>query len=195
LIKLQKDDDTFDASTMDWVLLSFAVITPMSASVSMAFSRREKALALLAVIRATMVEIYCSHACWDWKKVGKENTGRAASTVDWLDHADSAMVEILGICHILSRLLQLPTATLARHRATSSLQREADDTLFLASKLYGCMFVRFGRLTDLCEILKEEGLPPNEATRYVDWAWLLHVVFIFKCFRYLFGPQKSFVNG
>jgi hypothetical protein len=31
------------------------------------------------------------------------------------------------------------------------------------------MLVRFGRLTDLCETLKAEGLPPNEATRIRQW--------------------------
>ena len=132
----------------------------------MAFTRRDKALRHLAIIRSTMLELYAAHAAWDWRKVGNESTGRAGSTTtNWLEHSDAALIEILGICHVLSRFLTLPTATRARHRITVQGRGEADETLALASKLYGCMLVRFGRLTDLCEVLKAEGLPPNEATR------------------------------
>lgn len=164
-----KDNPSFDGSALDYVLLSFAVITPMTTSIGMAFTRRDRALKHLVVMRSTMVELYAAHASWDWKKVGQPGTGRASSDTNWLDHSDAALVEILGICHVLSRFLTLPTATRARHRITSQGRGEADETLALASKLYGCMLVRFGRLTDLCEVLKAEGLPPNEATRIRQW--------------------------
>lgn len=154
---------------MDWVLLSFAVITPLATSIGMAFNRRERGLAHIVAIRATMLELYSSHAAWDWRKAGKAESGRANSHVDWLQHSDTALVEILGICHTLSRFLLLPNATRARHRITPFGQTEARETQTLASKLYLCMLVRFGRLTDLCEIMKEEGLPPNEATRVRQW--------------------------
>lgn len=164
---MKEDNDHFDGSSLDWVLLSFAVITPMATSIGMAFSRRERALAHLVAIRATVLEIYSSHACWDWRSPTKQ--GRISSTVNWLEHSDAALVEILGICHCLSRFLILPNATRARHRITPFGRAEANETLSLASKLYGCMLVRFGRLTDLCEMLKQEGLPPNEATRIRQW--------------------------
>ena len=151
------------------MLLSFAVITPMTTSIGMAFTRRDRALAHIVAIRSTMVELYSAHASWDWRKAGKEGIGRASSTMNWLDHSDAALVEILGICHVLSRFLTLPNATRARHRITSQGRREAEETHALSSKLYGCMLVRFARLTDLCEILKAEGLPPNEATRVRQW--------------------------
>ena len=47
------ESDDFDGSIMNWVLLSFAVITPMSASIGMAFARREQALVHLAVLKST----------------------------------------------------------------------------------------------------------------------------------------------
>jgi hypothetical protein len=153
------------------VLLSFAVITPLSASISMSFGRREGALRNIVDIRTTMINIYNAHAAWDWRKAGKEETtGRAASkTMDSLHHSDAVLVEILGICNCVSRFLTLPNATRARHRITSRGRREAQETLALTSKLYGCMLVRLGRLSDLCEVLKAEGLPPNEATRVRQW--------------------------
>jgi len=143
----------------------------MTTSIGMAFSRREKALSHLVIIRTTMLELYSAHACWDWRKAGQEDsTGRVASTTtNWREHSDAVLVEILGICHSLNRFLTLPNATRARHRITHQGRAEAERTLDLASKLYGCMLVRFGRLTDLCEVFKSEGLPPNEATRIRQW--------------------------
>ena len=38
---IAKFDSTFDGNTMSWTLLTFAVITPLSASIGMAFTRRE----------------------------------------------------------------------------------------------------------------------------------------------------------
>lgn len=165
-----EDNPSFDGTTLDWVLLSFAVITPMSASIGMSFGRRERALAHLVAIRSTMLHLYSAHSAWDWKKTGKPDSGReGCKDVNWQEHADAALVEILGICHGLSRFLTLPNATRARHRITKQGTEEAKETMSLASKLYGCMLVRFGRLTNLCEVLKSEGLPPNEATRIRQW--------------------------
>ena len=180
----KKENASFDGSALDYVLLSFAVITPMTTSIGMAFTRRDRALAHLVAIRSTMLELYAAHASWDWKKAGKEGTGRASSTtMNWLDHSDNALVEILGICHVLSRFLTLPNATRARHRITAQGRTEANETLALSSKLYGCMLVRFARLTDLCETLKAEGLPPNEATRYIGCICLTDSV------KRVFGPH------
>ena len=169
---IQEDNLAFDGSALDWVLLSFAVITPLSASIGMSFGRREAALRSIVDIRTTMINLYSAHSSWDWRKAGKEDTtGRAASKTmtSWLHHSDAVLVEILGICNCLSRLLTLPNATRARHRITSQGRQEAQETLALTSKLYGCMLVRLARLTDLCEVLKAEGLPPNEATRIRQW--------------------------
>jgi len=62
-----ENNNLFDGSSMNWVLLTFAVITPMSASVRMAFSRRELALQQISVIRSTCTELYLAHAMWGWK--------------------------------------------------------------------------------------------------------------------------------
>lgn len=78
----QKENSSFDGSAMDWVLLSFAVITPISAWIGMAFSRREQALQHVAVMKSTLWSIFAAHACWDWEQAGKPNTGRLASPFD-----------------------------------------------------------------------------------------------------------------
>ena len=75
----QTDADDFDGSIMSWVLLSFAVITPISSVIGMAFQRREAALAHIASMRATFLELFTAHALWDWdQKPGDVvNSGRS----------------------------------------------------------------------------------------------------------------------
>jgi hypothetical protein len=164
LIYVQTEDDgTFNGSSMNWVLLSFAVITPLAAAVTMAFKRREQALFNIANIRTTSIELYNAHAVWDWGK--PTGTGRDESDVDWLEHSDKFIIQLIGICEDLTRWLTLPNVTRARHKVTVWGKNEARETTVVGSKLYESIIVRFGHLADLCEILKQEGLPPNEATR------------------------------
>jgi hypothetical protein len=169
-----EDNGTFDGSAMNWVLLSFAVITPLAAAVTMAFKRREQALFNIATMRTTAIELYAAHSVWDWG--WKPNgTGRELSAVDWLDHTDKVLVQLFGICEELSRWLTLPNATRARHKVTKSGRNEALETRAVGGKLYESVILRFGHLADLCEILKQEGLPPNEATRVRQWERFLLV--------------------
>lgn len=57
----------YNGSVMSWTLLSFAIITPISAAVAMAFRRRELALTHVITIRATLISLYTAHAIWDWE--------------------------------------------------------------------------------------------------------------------------------
>ena len=167
----------FNGSTIDWVLLSFAVITPISASISMAFNRRDLALRSIANLRATALELYMSQACWDWgfQSDGKGNnlsTGRSRSSVDWLAHSDKMLSVILNLFCEMTRYLTLPTSSRARHKVTGSGQCEADELLSISADLYEKIMERFHTITKLCEELKVYGLPPNEATR-VRRKWTL----------------------
>ncbi len=53
------------------VLLSFAVVTPLSQSISMGYQRREVALKALATFRAAIINLYIAHASWDWTEYSK----------------------------------------------------------------------------------------------------------------------------
>jgi hypothetical protein len=152
---------------MNWVLLSFAVITPMSSSIGMAFKRREQALEHLAVIKSTLLNIYSAHACWDW--AGPKKEGRAACEIDWLDHNDHVLDAILRMCSDIARMLTLPSASRARHRVTAFGRIEAKQIESVLFKLHRSVLGRFTSLTDLCEVFKRQGLPPNEATRIRQW--------------------------
>ena len=164
-----KDDVNWDGGIMNWVLLSFIIVTPMSATISMAFRRRERALAQIARIRATFLELYAAHSVWDWKKKGDKNSGKAASTVNWLEHADDVLAEFLGIGEEMALFLSLPNVTRARHRVMRSGRKEAAEVMEFGVDIYDSILERMGRVSLLCEILKEEGLPPNEATRIRQW--------------------------
>ena len=160
----------FNGSTIDWVLLSFAVITPISASISMAFNRRDQALRSIANLRATALELYMSQACWDWgfqsdAKGQNVSTGRSRSHIDWLAHSDKMLSVILNLFCDLTRYLTLPTSSRARHKVTTSGQSEADELLSVSAELYEKVMDRCYGVTRQCELLKQYGLPPNEATR------------------------------
>jgi hypothetical protein len=53
------------------VLLSFAVVTPLTQSISMGYQRREVALKALATFRAAIINLYIAHASWDWTEYSK----------------------------------------------------------------------------------------------------------------------------
>eukprot|EP00980_Cylindrotheca_fusiformis_P004648 scaffold991_cov128-Cylindrotheca_fusiformis.AAC.20 len=162
----QENKDTIDGSVMNWVLLSFAVITPMSSSISMAFSRREMALGHFSVIRATLLNIYSAHACWDWAKDGKP--GRDPNH-DWLKQCDTVLQASLQLCSELTRMLTLPSFNRARHRVTKYGRDEAKEVEKLVAQLHVIILQRMAAITDQCEVFKYQGLPPNEATRIRQW--------------------------
>jgi len=160
------DNDALDGSTMSWVLLSFAVITPMSSSISMAFGRRDMALNHMALIKATLVHIYSAHCCWDWAKAGK--AGRDPE-YDWLEHCDAVLESSVELSHELCRLLTLPSASRARHRVTSWGAKEAALTEEVMTEFHLSISDHVWNMTELTEKFKFQGLPPNEATRIRQW--------------------------
>jgi hypothetical protein len=64
--------------------------------------------------------------------------------------------------HPRRRLLTLPNASRARHKITDSGKKEASNTHSVHLQLTELIAGRLACLSELCEILKREGLPPNE---------------------------------
>ena len=108
----------FNGNTMNWVLLTFAVITPIGATIQMVFTRRENALLQLSTLRSTMIQLYNAYAIWGWDYHPYSNNnnnnstnccsvnGRTKSNIDWLEHSDLALREILFICDDLTRYVR-----------------------------------------------------------------------------------------
>jgi len=153
--------------SMHWVFLGFAVVTPMSISVGLAFDRRELALRNIAVFRSCAFQLYLAHASWDW---GGMDSGRQKARIDWQEHADRAMRELIGIAEELCRFLTLPSFSRARHRVTPWGRQEAYQTVEVAYRLYDSLLnVRMSKFTALTEVLKQYGLPGNESARMRQW--------------------------
>lgn len=166
---LTKQDSSFDGGIMNWVLLSFAVITPLSASISMAFSRRENALIAIAEIKSTMFNLYSAHICWDWSSKSPKPTGRAASSINWLEHGDEVLHSLFRVSILLTRTLTLPIAGRSRHYVLPYGKRQREKISIMMRKLHRSILEEVKLLTDKCEVLKYEGLPGNEAARIRQW--------------------------
>ena len=144
------------------IILGFAVVTPMTSSLAMAFRRREQALVEISRVRSFSFQIYLAHALWD-----SEKGGRTASTdTNWLEHCDFVMAQLIGIGDELSRFLSLPSSSRSRHRMTRSGRREAARTVKAAYLLFESLYTqRMMRLTAYDERLRHAGVSASEISR------------------------------
>lgn len=172
--------------TLDRMLLTFAVIVPMSASIRMAFNRRERALQELSRFRSFCHHIYTAHATWDWVR---RDGGRAACTdVNWLEHADAVLVHLVAMADDLGRFLRLPTSSSGRHRFTRQGRQQAIATAGVGYRLFDSVatqhLVRIGLLT---EALKTAGLSETECSRIHQFERFLEDACenlrVIKCYR------------
>jgi hypothetical protein len=158
-----EDDPNWQGGGMDFILLAFAVTSPISAAIGMAFQRRERALIAIADFRSFSYHLYLAHCLWDWSdKGGREG----AVDVDWLEHCDAVLAQLLGIGDELARFLSLPTTSRSRHRMTRQGRKEASRTTEVAYHLLESMTTqRMTRLVLYSERLKKIGLPSGEVSR------------------------------
>lgn len=136
----------------------------------MAFQRRERALMDISRVRSFSYQIYLAHALWDWPEKG----GRAGCTdMNWLEHCDYVMAQLIGIGDDLCRFLSLPTSSRSRHRMTKSGRREAARTVKAAYHLFDSLYTqRMVRLAAFDERLRAAGVGASEISRirqYERW--------------------------
>mmetsp|Transcript_23593 Transcript_23593/g.34773 ORF Transcript_23593/g.34773 Transcript_23593/m.34773 type:complete len:333 (+) Transcript_23593:172-1170(+) len=169
-------DSSWDGGGLSWTLLSFAVITPMTSSIKMAFRRRETALESIATLRATAYNIYSAHALWDWKDPSStQPSGRATQTnFSSLHHSDEIAKTLILIGQELAKLLTLPCTTRSRHRVTWQGKQECIKLTTISKQIMRTIIaLHLNTLTLKCEHLKQEGLPSNEASRIRQWERIL----------------------
>jgi hypothetical protein len=159
-----KGDSNWKGGGLDFVLLAFALTAPITAALTMAFARRERALIVTADFRSFSYHLYLAHSLWDWED-GKG--GRAGAVdVDWLEHCDAVLAQLIGIGDELSRFLSLPTTSRSRHRHTRHGRKEAARTIEVAYHLLESMATqRLTRLIMYSERIKKIGLPSGEVSR------------------------------
>lgn len=159
----KKESGAWGGGSLEWALLSFAVVMPMAASINMAFQRRELALFRICQIRSFAYQLYLAHTTWDWNDGSGRETNKS---IDWLAHTDEVLNQLVGIGDELCRFLTLPTASRGRHRALRSGRNEAGRIMEVAYALFDSASTRrITKLTVLAERLKSAGLSSTEASR------------------------------
>mmetsp|Transcript_7843 Transcript_7843/g.11370 ORF Transcript_7843/g.11370 Transcript_7843/m.11370 type:complete len:697 (+) Transcript_7843:154-2244(+) len=164
------ENSEWSGGGLDFVLLAFAVTTPISAAIGMAFTRRERALVAIANFRSFSYHLFCAHCMWDWSTSDSNQTGREQASslqqVDWLEHCDAVLAQLIGIGDEFSRFLTLPTCSRSRHRMTRQGRREAALTMQVSYYLLeSATTQRMTRLIMYGERLKRIGLPSGEVSR------------------------------
>ena len=156
-------DNNWDGNSLNFILVAFTLTAPMTAALTMAFTRREQALMFIADFRSFSYHLYLAHALWDWEDA---NGGRIGANVDLVDHCDAVLAQLIGIGDELSRFLSLPSTSRSRHRHTKSGRQEAARTIEVAYHLLDSMATqRLTRLVMYSERLKKIGLPSGEISR------------------------------
>ena len=159
--KTKEQQDVF-VGAMDWALLGFAIVLPLSAIVRLAFLRREAALTHIVEFKSNALAIYMAHADWNWEG-GK---GRDDSSVDSLKHSDRVIRELIKLGDDLCRYLTLPITSRARHRELPRGRTEASVVSKCTYLLLDSMIARrMPRLSRMAEDLKDAGLSATESSR------------------------------
>lgn len=157
-----RDNVSWTGVSLDFILLAFAVTSPIAAALTMAFNRREQALFAIGEFRASAQHIFIAHCFWDTDKL---TGGRKEANVDWLEHCDAVMAQLIGIGDELSRFLSLPTSSRSRHRMTRSGRKEAAKTMKAAYHLMESLATqRIARLVLYSERLKRMAQVPGAET-------------------------------
>jgi len=164
-IEQNEDNESWQGGSMDWVVIGFAVVTPLTVSITMAYRRREQALYEVSRIRSLCFQIYLCHSVWDWKA----GTGREGAPLDrngWLKHTDEVLEQLICIGDELTRFLTLPTSSRSYHRMMPGGRRKAADIVEVSYRLFDSLYTqRMIALTRLTEKLKSLGLNASEASR------------------------------
>jgi hypothetical protein len=149
---------------MDWIVLGFAVVTPLSVTITLAFRRRERALYEISRIRSFCFQIYLAHAIWNWDSGrGRDN---AMNEEGWLKHTDKVLEQLVGVGDELSRVLTLPTSSRSYHRMIKKGRREAANIIEVSYRLFDSLYTqRIIKISKLSETLKDIGLAATEVSR------------------------------
>eukprot|EP00553_Chaetoceros_curvisetus_P006038 CAMPEP_0204623366 /NCGR_PEP_ID=MMETSP0717-20131115/9096_1 /ASSEMBLY_ACC=CAM_ASM_000666 /TAXON_ID=230516 /ORGANISM="Chaetoceros curvisetus" /LENGTH=505 /DNA_ID=CAMNT_0051638423 /DNA_START=102 /DNA_END=1619 /DNA_ORIENTATION=- len=158
------DADTWAGSGMDWIVLGFAVITPITVTIQMAFTRRERALYEISRIRSCCFQIYSCHNIWNWSGgKGREN---AMTKEQWLKHTDELLEHLVGIGDEMCRFLTLPTSSRSYHRMLKGGRRKASNIVEVGYRLLDSMYTqRIIKISQLTEKFKSLGLSATESSR------------------------------
>ncbi|KAJ9463363.1 hypothetical protein DIPPA_08797 [Diplonema papillatum] len=170
-------------SDMTWTLVSFALVFPLTMSITRAFVRREAALRSLADLRSLLCNILMAHSRWNWVGGQKQYNGRTVPPVKpATDDADNSikqthMAEVLAlqerIVDAMRSYLLVPRRGKARHIYTVSGYQESRWVTWAEEEGGHRVTKLIMRLHGATETLKSAGLPPNEASRINQYVYFV----------------------
>ena len=174
------------AADMSWTLVSFAVVFPLTMSITQAFVRRDSALESLASVRAVTTNMLMAHCRWNWVGAKKAYDGRTSPTTakDFnnssatpheleRDHVQQVHRVLDSLIDAIRTYLLVPRRGRARHVYTAFGRRE-DAWVGWAEEVGADKVTKIiSRLHSATETLKSYGLPPNEASRISQYLYFL----------------------
>ncbi|GAB9465335.1 hypothetical protein Gpo141_00002745 [Globisporangium polare] len=152
-------------ANISWMIVSFAIVAPMIMQIKQAFTRRELALDVLAEAKALFANILLANALWNWGDNGRQKLPG--------DHAKKTKKLLVSVLRDICTILLLPTLTRGRHRLTMHGRQVASRYEHIVENLQLQIMTAFKRLHEQVEVMKEAGLPANEASRINQYHWLL----------------------
>ncbi|ETW07504.1 hypothetical protein H310_02008 [Aphanomyces invadans] len=153
------------SANLSWMLITFAVVSPMIMQIKQAFLRRENALDNLADFKAIASNVLLANVTWNW--------GQNVRAQLPPGHNPRAKLLLRGLVSDLYSLLKLPTFTRGRHRLTKRGVNLAVQYQWHVDAILQRMMVAIQQLHVQVEVMKGLGLPPNEASRINQYHWFL----------------------
>ncbi|KAF1334844.1 hypothetical protein FI667_g1582, partial [Globisporangium splendens] len=152
-------------ANISWMIVSFAIVAPMIMQIKQAFTRREMALDVIAESKSLFANILLASALWNW---GDNRRHKLPG-----DHAKKTKKLLVTVLRDICSLLLLPTLTRGRHRLTVRGRQLASRYNHTVEQLQLQIMQSFRSLHDQVEVMKNAGLPANEASRINQYHWLL----------------------
>lgn len=152
------------AMNMNYGMISFGIVFPISGSISSAFARRERALCAMLAMFGYSASFYNGHVNWDWpsRKSGELTGGRKSLPEA---HVESVHRLLDSLLLALQSYLLTPRGGHARFYYTPCGVREANALQGAMDHQAGRVERAFSRLTMATEQLKAYGLSGSEASR------------------------------
>jgi hypothetical protein len=190
LYYIDPETNKYLASRLDFSILSFSVVFPLTFLLQQAFTRREQSLAALGDLKALITHIAMATMTWDFvEQYTKKYDGRAQLAEDFDERVLKATT---GFLRLVYEFMSMPMVSRARHYIFPGQKRERDYVHKMQDKLLQQISRVMLDLYENVEELKWWGLPGNEAVRINQYHWLLQQRFeILRNIKYYRTPQVS----
>lgn len=177
------------ASKLDFSILSFAVVFPLTFLVQQSFARREQALVALADFRALTKNVVQAMLTWNFPASDKSYTGRLGLPDNFSRQVRDDGKELLFLIH---EMLIGPTVGKARFFLFPKNKKKRNSVLQHQERVAQRINEVFEHLYMHVESMKATGLPANEASRINQYHWFLTQRFEYlRNFKYYRTPQAT----